>query len=479
MKNIMLQPNKPRTNTLFFAFIFLLFAKEINAQLYVPASGETTFYSAPHLDSSTNWSTDRSATPGHFNWLIASGDYTGVDDNHNINGYVQKYGPEAFTFPVGDGTQLRELTISAPASPSEIYSVAWITGDPSTNGDPSNNYQKHKTTAVSGNIVAVSTLGQWDWQAVNGSGDGLIITVSIPAMNEAEFNDASKLRLVGWNGTSWESMGTKGATGITNNSRLSGTMKAGIQAIGIGTVSKTVLDTDLDSVPDTTEGQTADTDADGILDYLDTDDDNDGVLTMFEIENKTGKGTVVYLDTDQDGIPNYLDADDDGDSVLTKDEKPDLNGDGNPDDAWDLDEDGKPNYLDNDDNGDGILSQLQLEDLNHNGTLDYLDIIDSNAELVIYNGVSPNNDGKNDSFEIKNIELYPDNTVEIYDRWGRVVYETKGYNQHNNEFIGKAEGETKYEQGKDLENDTYFFVIKYKTDNGVEKSKTGYLYLNR
>ncbi|MFD0963913.1 FKBP-type peptidyl-prolyl cis-trans isomerase [Pseudofulvibacter geojedonensis] len=50
-----------------------------------------------------------------------------------------------------------------------------------------------------------------------------------------------------------------------------------------------------------------DTDADGIPDYLDTDDDNDGTLT--KNEDADGDGQVTDDDTDGDGIPDYLDTD--------------------------------------------------------------------------------------------------------------------------------------------------------------------------
>ncbi|PID33804.1 MAG: hypothetical protein CR955_00680 [Thiotrichales bacterium] len=71
-----------------------------------------------------------------------------------------------------------------------------------------------------------------------------------------------------------------------------------------------------------------DSDRDGIIDALDNDDDNDGVLTQFEDINKDG--TAINDDTDQDGVPNYLDANDDGDSRLTKVEggTKDSDGDG-------------------------------------------------------------------------------------------------------------------------------------------------------
>lgn len=66
-----------------------------------------------------------------------------------------------------------------------------------------------------------------------------------------------------------------------------------------------------------------------------SDHDNDGVLSILEDINKDGD--VRNDDTDEDLIPNYLDIDDDGDGILTIDE-----GDG------DTDGDGIPDYLDTD-----------------------------------------------------------------------------------------------------------------------------------
>ena len=54
-----------------------------------------------------------------------------------------------------------------------------------------------------------------------------------------------------------------------------------------------------------------DTDADTILDYLDVDDDGDGVNTIFEADNTDGDGdptTGVVIDTDVDTILDYLDV---------------------------------------------------------------------------------------------------------------------------------------------------------------------------
>jgi len=67
------------------------------------------------------------------------------------------------------------------------------------------------------------------------------------------------------------------------------------------------------------------TDNDAFPDYLDQDDDGDGVNTIFEdVElphNYPQDGNPMNDDTDGDGVPNYLDPNDDDDNTPTIDEK--------------------------------------------------------------------------------------------------------------------------------------------------------------
>jgi len=57
-----------------------------------------------------------------------------------------------------------------------------------------------------------------------------------------------------------------------------------------------------------------------------SDHDRDGVSTI--LEDLNNDGNLFNDDTDEDGIPNYLDTDDDGDGILTEDEIKDANNDG-------------------------------------------------------------------------------------------------------------------------------------------------------
>ena len=220
---------------------------------------------------------------------------------------------------------------------------------------------------------------------------------------------------------------------------------------GIATIDENP-DNDGDGDPST--GNTQDTDGDGIADYLDTDDDGDGIDTVFE--DIDGDGDPTNDDSDGDGIANYLDRDDDGDGINTDDESSDPNGDGNPDDAADADADGIPDYL---------------EENN----------ADPNAEdgVEVFNVVTPNGDGDHDVLIIRNLDQFPDNELKIFNRWGVLVYDARGYGQNGEFFRGESNGRVTINQDKQLPVGTYFYVLTYKTDDGQTKKRSDYLYINR
>lgn len=98
-------------------------------------------------------------------------------------------------------------------------------------------------------------------------------------------------------------------------------------------------------------------------------------------------------------------------------------------------------------------------------------------DVIVYNAVSPNGDGVNDTFLIEGIKDYPDNSVEIYNRWGVKVYDAKSYNESDVMFRGYSDGRVTVNRGKKLPTGTYFYILRYtKGEEGKEKS--GYLYIN-
>ena len=104
------------------------------------------------------------------------------------------------------------------------------------------------------------------------------------------------------------------------------------------------------------------------------------------------------------------------------------------------------------------------------------------ADLEVQNAVTPGIDGDNDVFKIIGIENYPNNTVEIFNRWGVLVYEASGYNNKSVSFAGESNGRVTVEQYNQLPTGTYFYILKYnkKLDgSGEAKDQAGYLYINR
>ncbi|MFV8357731.1 gliding motility-associated C-terminal domain-containing protein [Flavobacterium sp. XS1P32] len=108
------------------------------------------------------------------------------------------------------------------------------------------------------------------------------------------------------------------------------------------------------------------------------------------------------------------------------------------------------------------------------------------GSVVVHNAFSPNGDGINEKFVIDNIDdtvCYPDNTVEIYNRWGVLVYETKGYNNTSNAFEGISVGRSIIQQSTGLPTGTYFYILSYTSLDGTGKTitnkKDGYLYLSK
>ena len=108
------------------------------------------------------------------------------------------------------------------------------------------------------------------------------------------------------------------------------------------------------------------------------------------------------------------------------------------------------------------------------------------GSVVVHNAFSPNGDGINDIFKIDSIDdttCYPENDVEIYNRWGVLVFETHNYNNQTNAFDGISRGRTTVKQSDGLPTGTYFYIINYKSLDGnnvlQNNKKDGYLYLSK
>ncbi len=134
---------------------------------------------------------------------------------------------------------------------------------------------------------------------------------------------------------------------------------------------------------------------------------------------------------------------------------------------------------------DLTVEVLDFEDYLNTASLAFVDQLDTNAEndtaeafvqptcLVVYNEFSPNGDGVNDFFTIDCISRYPGNELQIYNRWGTVVYQKRGY---NNDWDGTPNGRAIVQKEDQLPVGTYYYVLDL--GDGSEP-RTDWLYINR
>lgn len=128
---------------------------------------------------------------------------------------------------------------------------------------------------------------------------------------------------------------------------------------------------------------------------------------------------------------------------------------------------------------------VDIDDYVNRVSLDYVDQWDvdesnNSAEafvdpscLVVYNEFSPNGDGVNDYFKIDCLGRYPNNTLQVYNRWGNIVYQTKSY---KNDWDGTPNGRAMVQPEDQLPVGTYYYVLDL--GDGSEP-RTDWLYLNR
>ena len=277
------------------------------------------------------------------------------------------------------------------------------------------------------------------------------------------------------------------------------------------------IDSDDDGIPDNVEAQsTADYTAPSGIDA-----NNNGLDDVYE--NGGGLG-ILPVDTDGDGFPDYVDEDSDNDNVPDNIEGHDLNNDGiadvvfigsdkdndglddgyegytaidddvndEIDDPFDMlpntDGDSESDYRDTDDdddliptaaedtNGDGDFTN---DDMDADGIPDYLEPNASEEDIEVFNVVTPNGDGIHDVLSIRGLEDFPNNTIRIYNRWGVQVYATNAYNTQGNVFDGTSQGRATVDVDNKLPVGTYFYILDYENEDGMQKSLSGYIYINR
>ena len=226
-----------------------------------------------------------------------------------------------------------------------------------------------------------------------------------------------------------------------------------------------------------------DTDGDGVIDGTEVADGTnatDPCSFVFASQTVTPSADWNSADCDNDGLSN-------GDEITngTDPLNPDTDGDGvidgtevaegtNPMDPCSLllaSQTVAPSaaWNDADCDNDGIGNGTEV--LNGSNPFNYCS--PNPCNVIIPESFTPDGDGINDEFVIEGIELFPNNTLTIFNRWGVLVFEES---QYQNNWNGKTQS-TFTISGNDLPTATYYYV--FDTKDEIKGIITGYIYLQR
>jgi gliding motility-associated-like protein len=122
---------------------------------------------------------------------------------------------------------------------------------------------------------------------------------------------------------------------------------------------------------------------------------------------------------------------------------------GNPVDSFNYDLQALPSVV----NSGVYVIYVEQEHCEETGTI-VIRFEPEECELIIPNIMTPDGDGRNDTFEVTSIRRYPGSSVQIFNRWGVMVYEDTDYN-------GKWSGDG-------LADGVYYYIVGLKTNAGVE-----------
>jgi gliding motility-associated-like protein len=94
------------------------------------------------------------------------------------------------------------------------------------------------------------------------------------------------------------------------------------------------------------------------------------------------------------------------------------------------------------------------------------------GEIVVHDVITPNGDGANETWSIDGIQYYNTNSVQVFDKWGDVVFEQNAY-KNNWSGIGKG--------GAPVPDGTYYYLVKLNAPNitGGDEIFKGSLLIKR
>jgi gliding motility-associated-like protein len=146
-----------------------------------------------------------------------------VSDKSFEDGFVQKAGNNAFTFPIGNGGYYRPASISAPSFVTDTFSARYIAVNPDNAG-----YSRNTT-----NTISVSSTEYWVVKRTHGTSmPQVTLSWDVNKTSDPQLSYPNVV-IVRWNGSKWIEENTVLTTGTSS----SGTVTANVTGYGVFTLA--------------------------------------------------------------------------------------------------------------------------------------------------------------------------------------------------------------------------------------------------
>ena len=142
-----------------------------------------------------------------------------------VDGFVQKAGNTAFTFPIGNSGYYRPLTLAAPSSVTDAFTARYIYADPTAGG--------YSRTAKASGVGEVSNKEYWIVQRTTGTSSPQVTLGWDSSTSAAVPSNLSRLQVVRWDGSQWINEGNASTTG----NATAGTITADMTGYGVITLA--------------------------------------------------------------------------------------------------------------------------------------------------------------------------------------------------------------------------------------------------
>lgn len=164
-------------------------------------------------------------TPANSVLMLAGSSWINASDASFVDGFVQKTGNTAFTFPIGHGSYYRQASIAAPSAVTDCFAARYVNDDPNANG--------YSTSAKGSGVGTVSAKEYWIINRVAGSSTPQLTLTWDSRTSATVSNNLSSLSIVRWDGTKWIKEGRVSTTGTS----AAGSITSNITGFGVFTLA--------------------------------------------------------------------------------------------------------------------------------------------------------------------------------------------------------------------------------------------------